>query len=166
MNNVGFKGFTKPASISAELVEKKIQTMATENLFVIYTGGRYRGRKGSGRMASLMTVTEVKTPVPLVDLIRRAAKAHGDKGYTPDTVRNGLFLHRGSKPAVYLAATRREDGAFVAAVDTPMADGFGKNGGYGPLKEGDVILPAGTKPAAQKKIAAPKAPKGKSVAKK
>lgn len=152
-NFVGFKGFTKPAKIDKDLVAKKLDRMAVDNLYVYFTGGNYRFRKGSGRSAALQMVTEVKKPVPVKTLIERAAVAHGDKGYSPDMVRAGLFLHAGSKPAVYLPLEKREDGAYVAAKDIPNPDGFAKA-----LKAGDVVIPAGAKKA----IAAPK--KGKAVA--
>lgn len=146
MNRVGFKGFTKPAEISQELVAQKSKTMALENLFVVWTGNPYKARRQSARSNSLRTISEKMTPVPVSELLKRAATCMGTTGFSPDVVRAGLFLHQGAKPAVYLAVEKREDGAFVAAASAPFADGFA-NG----LKKGDVVISA-----AQKKIDAPK----------
>ena len=155
-NSIGFKAFTKPAKIDPAFVAEKLKNV-DETLFVYYTGGRYIARRNSGRSAILGTITEVKKPVPLSELIRRAATVANGLGFSPDAARSGLFLHGGSKPAVYLAVEKKADGSFVAARDFAFADGFEK-----PIKRGDVILSAtGTKPAAK---AVTKA-KGKSVAK-
>lgn len=141
MNYQGFKGFAKPAKVDAKAVEEKIARSNVDNLYVLFTGGKYRARRGSGRATALQTITEVKKPISLGELYRRAAKAvGGDKGYTPDLVRSGLFLHAGAKPCVYWALEKREDGAFVAAKSIPYPDGHDK-----PIKEGDVVIAAGAK---------------------
>lgn len=140
-NHVGFRGFTKAAKQSPDAVAKKIDRMTTDGLYVYFTGGPARFRKGSGRSAALQCVTEKHKPVPLTTLIERAAKCgpHGT-GYSPEMVRAGLFLHRNSKPAVYLPLRKREDGAYVADTNIPNADGFPKG-----LKEGDVVIDKGGK---------------------
>jgi hypothetical protein len=147
MNRVGFRGFAKPAAISADLVNRKLQTMSSEGIFVLWTGNPYKARRASARSNSLATIKEVKKPVPLSTLIERAAKAHGETGYSPDIVRSGLFLHQGAKPAVYLALEKKEDGTFVAASNIPFPDpSFSTK----PFKQGDVVnveAPAAKAPA-------------------
>lgn len=155
MNYQGFKGFAKPAKVDAKAVEEKIARSNVDNLYVMFTGGKYRARKGSGRATALQTITEVGQPVSLGELYRRASKAvGGDKGYTPDLVRSGLFLHAGAKPCVYWALEKREDGSFVAAKSIPYPHGSEK-----PIKEGDVVIAAGAAKTAKKAVRAPKGQK-------
>lgn len=151
---VGFRGFARPVKIDAEAVETKIGAANIEGLYVYYTGNPYRARRASGRSASLRTITEVRKPVPVSELIRRAAKAGPNgTGYSPEFVRAGLFLHGGDKLAVYFPLEKRADGSFVAARDIPGADGYEKKGG---LKKGDVVIEA-PKGRGAKSIEGPKA---------
>jgi hypothetical protein len=142
MNTVGFKGFRKAEEITDEALNVALSRLSTSNLYVFWTGDTYKLRSASLRSNSLRTITEVKTPVPVEELIRRAARISGNQGYNPATVKSGLYLHRNSKPAVYFALERKEDGSFVAAADTPYALGF-QNG----LKRGDIVIPSDDKHA-------------------
>jgi hypothetical protein len=139
-NYVGFRGFAKPAAIDAKAVQEKIDRSNVQDLYVYWTGGRYRARRQSGRSQSLATITEVKTPIALADVFKRAAKAHGELGYTPELVRSGLFLHAGAKPCVYYPLEKKPDGSYVIAKTVPHPE-------TGPaLKAGDTFIPAPTAP--------------------
>lgn len=142
MNTVGFKGFRQTETISDEQLNAALSRLSTSNLYVFWTGNTYKLRTASLRSNALRTITELKTPVPVEELIRRAARISGEIGYNPATVKSGLYLHRNSKPAVYIAIERKEDGSFVAAADTPYADGF-----QGGLKRGDLVIAADDKHA-------------------
>jgi hypothetical protein len=150
MNRVGFKGFRRPEPITADAFTKAVDRLEISNLFVYWTGSPYKSRAASLRSNALKTITEVKTPVPVSTLLDRAAHLDGEIGYKPEVVKSGLYLHRNSKPAVYFALERKEDGSFVAATDVPYADGF-----PGGLKKGATVIAAGT---ATKQIASPKKP--------
>lgn len=140
MNTIGFKGFTKPTKITAEQVTEKLARLSHEGLFVYWSGSAYRWRRGSGRSGVLALVTEKKRPIPLKTLIERAAKAtDGGLGYTPDFVRSGLFLHGGSKPSVFFAVTKNDNGDLVAARDYPFPD---ESVSVKPIKAGQVIVKA------------------------
>lgn len=149
-NYVGFRGFAKPAAIDAKAVAEKIERSNVDNLYVFWTGGKYRARRQSGRSQSLATVTEVKQPVPLGEVYRRAAKAHGELGYTPELVRSGLFLHAGAKPCAYYPLEKKPDGSFVIAKTVPNPEGNRRpDGTYIPLKAGEVFIAAPAPEAAQ-----------------
>lgn len=156
---IGFRGFAKPQKIEEAAVEEKIKNSNIENLYVLWTGGTYRARKASGRSQSLATITEKNVPVPLSEVYRRAAKAvGGDKGFNPELVRSGLFLHAGAKPCVYYALEKKSDGSFTLVKTVPHPEGD-----KAPILAGSVIVPA---PDAEEKPAlpapkAPKAPKAK-----
>lgn len=160
-NRVGFRGFAKPAAVSAELVTQKLRNMSADGLFVLWTGNPYKARRASARSNSLATIKEIKQPIPLSTLIERAAKAHGSTGYSPDIVRSGLFLHQGAKPAVYLALEKKEDGSYVAASNIPFPDPSFSNK---PFKAGDKVEVSATAKAA-KALPAPKATAKKAVTK-
>lgn len=147
MNRVGFKGFRKPEAITAETFTKAVERLEISNLYVFWTGNPYKSRSASLRSNALKTITEVRQPVPVKTLLDRAARIDGEIGYKPEVVKSGLYLHRNSKPAVYFALERKDDGSFVAATDVPYADGV-----PGGLKKGDLVIPAGQ---ATKQIAAP-----------
>jgi hypothetical protein len=153
MNNVGFKGFTKPAPVSAELVKEKLGRLSVDGLFVYWSGNAYRIRRGSGRSGALTLITEKRRPISLKVLIERAAQATPNGGYTPDFVRSGLFLHGGSKPAVFFAVTKDADGNLVAARDYPYPD---EEVSKKPIKAGDIVVKA------TKDVKKPKAVKGQS----
>jgi hypothetical protein len=86
----------------------------------------------------------VRTPVAVRDLLERAARAEGDRGYDPATVRAGVRRHQGSKPAVYLLLERGGDGSFRAVTDIPEPEGFGRAD-----LAGDLVLPAATIPGSR-----------------
>jgi hypothetical protein len=152
VNYVGYKGPKSAARVDKEAVEGALKRMAVENLYVYYTGGSYRARSKSGRTLALRTIHEKLKPVPLAEVIRRAATASDGKGFDPAFVRAGLFLHQGAKPCVYMALEKRADGAFVAAKAIPTPDEALFSKGF---KPDDVVIPVGGK---LKAIAAP-APK-------
>jgi hypothetical protein len=111
--------------------------------FVIWTGGRYRAQAGSLRSEGLKLLREVWQPVAMKELLARAARVEGMRGYDPKALRAGVQLHQGSAPAVMLWAVRRSDGAFVARKRIPRPDGA-----RGPIDSGDIILGAdGARPA-------------------
>lgn len=141
-NTVGFKGFRPTEEITEEALAAALARLSTSNLYVYWVGETYKLRNASLRSNSLRTISEVKVPVPVETLITRAARISGSNGYNPATVKSGLYLHRNSKPAVYFALERKDDGSLVAATDIPYALGYA-NG----LKRGDLVIPADAKEA-------------------
>lgn len=117
----GFKGFRRPEAIGDDVLEALRVRFEGDDRFVLYTGGAYGRRRASARSNALATITEVRTPVSILDLLRRAARASGEGiGYDPATVLGGLALHAGAKPAVYLYLYRRGDDFFaVKAIPNP-----------------------------------------------
>ncbi|WP_270937192.1 hypothetical protein [Falsiroseomonas oryzae] len=102
---------------------------------VIWTGRAYRAQAGSLRSQALARVIEVGQPVPLQTLLARAARVDGDLGFDPATVRSGLVLHQGAKPAVYLLVGRRSSGDFVVVQDIPHAGERGRR-----IAAGEVVM--------------------------
>jgi hypothetical protein len=105
-----------PSSILNDAISR-----APDNQFIIWTGHPYAVRQGSLRSGALLLIKEIGKPVPLRDLLRRAAAAGGEKGFDPDSVRSGVRLHQGSKPAVYLFVQRDAAGDYRAVRDIPFA---------------------------------------------
>lgn len=134
---VGFKGFRKPEAISEEKLASDIERLGSKEEGVIYTGAAYKRRKASLRSRSLATLdSDAGKFVSLSEFLRRAARATGEsEGFDPATVKGGLALHAGAKPAVYLYVERSGD-EVVAAKDFPTAS-F-------PGREGFVAIKAGT----------------------
>jgi hypothetical protein len=140
MSNRGFKGFRKPSKISAESLDLAIKRMGVDGRFIYWTGNPYRARSASLRSNSLAALKTPKRPVPLADWIKMAARVvDADKGigYDPARVREGLYLHRDSKPAVFFELKKDEKGNFISVNHVPNADGFPKG-----LKSGDIVIPA------------------------
>jgi hypothetical protein len=136
----GFKGFRKPEAISDDALKNATDRYADSNRFIYWTGNPYNARRQSLRSNSLKALTVAKIPVPLADWVRLAARVVDQEagiGYDPASVRAGLYLHRDSKPAVYIELKKRADGAYVSVNEMPNADGFPKG-----LKPGDVVIPA------------------------
>jgi hypothetical protein len=164
----GFKGFRRPEAISAEALANAKARYGESGRYIYWTGEGYNARKESLRSNSLKALAVAKAPVPLSEWIELAAKvvdADLGIGYDPASVRAGLYLHRGSKPAVYFELKKRADGAYVSVNDVPNAAGFPKG-----LKPGDVVIPAEAKVESvsiqtegKKLIAAPKKGKGKEL---
>lgn len=140
---IGFRGFRRPETVNPEAV--RYVGEATEGLFVYYLGGTYGRRRASLRSNALATVTEVKKPVPVSEVVRRASNLGDGLGYDPKTVLSGIKLHQGAKPAVYILVEKDVEGNLVAYKDVPFP-GEGR-----PLRAGAVVVPAKEK--------APKAPK-------
>lgn len=139
---LGFPGFRKPEKIDDKTLTEALVKMDTENLYVMWTGGAYRARKASLRSNALKTITEKMKPVPISELLTRAARAAGkDTGFDPYVVKGGLALHQGAKPAVFLYLRKEEDGTFTAVKDIPASD-------IGTFKAGEVVV--GTKAKASK----------------
>lgn len=164
----GFKGFRRPEEVSAEALKNAKARYEDSGRFIYWTGSGYNARRESLRSNSLKALPVAKEPVALSEWIEKAARvvdAEKGIGYDPASVRAGLYLHRGSKPAVYFELKKRADGAYVSVNDVPNADGFPKG-----LKPGDVVIPAEAKmeetkleiaPGGRKLLAAPK--KGKAL---
>ena len=148
---VGFRGFAKPAKIDQEEIKARSDSPNDADLYVFYTGGSYRARRASGRFASLSSVKEVRKPVSIIEVYKRAANAAGEgKGYAPSLVRGGLFLHAGARPCVYLPLLKDAEGNYRLAKDIPTPDPSLSDK---PLKENTVIVSA----KGQLQLAAPKA---------
>lgn len=138
----GFRGYRKPEVIPEGKLSEVLARIETRGLYVLSTGGRNGARSASLRSRALATISEVGVPVPLAELLRRAARAVGpEEGFDPATVRGGLFLAAGAKPAVYLAVERDGDGNYRAAKDIPTPDpaffGAGKS-----FPRGSIVLSA------------------------
>lgn len=102
---------------------------------VLWTGGSYGSLTGSLRSQALAMITERMMPIPVRELVRRAARIDGDYGFDPDTVRHGLNMHKGAKPCVYWILNRAEDDSFVAGATINHPDGYGA-----PIKKGQPVL--------------------------
>lgn len=66
------------------------------------------------------------TPLPVRELLMRAARLDAGKGFCPKSVRDALCLHQMARPAVYLLLRRLPDGEFVAAEDIAHAGRLGR----------------------------------------
>jgi hypothetical protein len=140
MPNRGFQGFRKPEKMDAETLKARLSRMNVDGRFIFWTGGTYRSRSQSLRSNSLATITEKKRPISFKVWLDRAAHAAGpEMGYTPERVVEGLYLHKGAKPCVYIELTKDAKGNFVSAQDCPYADSsmFPKG-----LKRGDIVVSA------------------------
>jgi hypothetical protein len=155
MSNRGFKGFRKPQQITDDALKASIERMSgIKGRYIYWTGDAYKARSASLRSNSLACLSEKKRPVALVDWITRAARVVSKEvGYSPERVREGLYLHRNSKPAVFFELERDAKGNWVSVNDVPNASGFPKG-----LKRGDVVV------AAKPKGEAKQLPKGKGQA--
>lgn len=140
MTNRGFKGFRRPETVEAERLAKALDRMNIDGRYIYWTGEAYRARGASLRSQSLACLTEKKRPVSLKTWITRAATCVDPElkiGFSPERVREGLYLHRNSKPAVFFELKKDAKGNYVAVNDVPNASGFAKG-----LKAGDVVVPA------------------------
>lgn len=155
MSQRGFKGFRKPQQITDDALKASIERMSgIKGRYIYWCGEPYKARVQSLRSNSLATISEKRKPIALVDWITRAARVVSKEvGYSPERVREGLYLHRNSKPAVFFELERDAKGNFVSVNDVPNASGFPKG-----LKRGDVVIAA--KPAGERKAL----PKGKGQA--
>ena len=141
----GFPGFRKPELISEEALNAALSRIAggpsEEAEYIYYTGGPYNYRAPSMRSNALRTLKAVRVPVLLSEFLRGAARVvSAVEGYDPKAVRSGLYLHLGSKPAVYLALRRRADGAYVAARRVPYAYDPNNPSKYRKLEAGEVVI--------------------------
>ena len=112
----GFKGFRGTETIPQDALEAKLKRLSIENRYIYWTGEGYNGRRESLRSNALRALRVVKTPVPLADWIRLAARIvpETNTGYDPSSVRQGLYLHHDSKPAVYFELKKEADGSYTA----------------------------------------------------
>jgi hypothetical protein len=136
----GFKGFRKPDFTGDDAVlNDRLSRMDLRNRYIYWTGEDYTaGRSQSLRSQSLRCLKVAKTPVPLAEWIRLAARAVApDLGFDPAAVRAGLYLHRESKPAVYFELEKKDDGSYVSVYSHSRINP--------PIKAGDVIIPAEAK---------------------
>jgi hypothetical protein len=138
----GFRGFRGTETIPSDALEAKLSRLNIAGRFIYWTGNPYNARRLSLRSNSLKALQVVKTPVPLADWIRAAARVVDgtEEGYDPAAVRAGLYLHHDSKPAVYFELKLEKDGSYTSVNPVPNADGF-----PGGLKAGDVVIPAAAK---------------------
>jgi hypothetical protein len=104
-----------------------------EDHHVIWTGHSYASWQRSLRSRALAEIKECGVPVSLRELLRRAARIDGDRGLDPDTVRAGVRLHQGAKPAVYLLVQRTSAGDYVAVTEIPSAGPDFRRVARGPL---------------------------------
>jgi hypothetical protein len=126
-----------------DLVEAIARTPADQ--YVIWTGDPCGSQPGSLRSRALACIAEVGRPVPLRDLIRRAAKVEAGAGFNPDSVRNAVRMHQAARPAVYLLVSRRPSGAFMAVSDIPFPGGMSRRIDAGDMvmdPRGQLLLPA------------------------
>lgn len=148
MSNRGFKGFRQPERIETDSLSTSLKRMDLEDRFIFWTGEPYKMRAASLRSNSLACLTEKKRPVRLDTWIKRAACVVGEGvGYKPERVREGLYLHRNSKPAVFFELIKDKEGNYRSANDVPNASGYPKG-----LKRGDIVVAAQT----QKQLPTPK----------
>jgi len=103
--------------------------------YVIWTGGCHEGRAGSVCSRALALVTEVWTPVPLRELVLRAARIEGDAGFRPEAVRGAVRQHQRAREACYLLVRRTQDGDFVTVTDVPIPAAKAKA-----LRTGEIVL--------------------------
>lgn len=139
--SIGFKRFAIPEKIESEKAKGSLANLA-ESEYILWFGGTYGGRPGSGRFKSFSTIRkdEIGKPVPLSVYVKRALVAEGDgKGFSTGISVGGLGLHQIAKPTVYFYVYRDEKGNFRARKDVPRPDAskFAK-----PLKKGDLVLAA------------------------
>ncbi len=139
MSSIGFKGFAKPKTISADVSAGLLGNISSDE-YVFYTGGNYARRRASGRSAALNTITEVRKPIPLSTYVKRVfAAGPAGKGFDTSISVGGLSLHQGAKPAVYLYLVRDASGAYRAKKGIPNVDpAFSAK----PFAAGDVVIPA------------------------
>jgi hypothetical protein len=122
----------------AKRLDAALRKYAASDLYVYYTGGEYRTRGSTTlRYGCLSQITEVKQPIHVAELIRRAARISGTKGYDPEVVVHGLKMHSGSKPCVYYMLRRQADGSFVTALRMDHPNGMGRS-----MKAGELVIPA------------------------
>ena len=88
---------------------------------VIWTGYDHDRRQGSLRGQSLACVMEVATPFPLRVLLGHAARIEGKRGFEPNLVREGVWNHQGSKPAVRRLVDPAPSGDYVVVREMPHA---------------------------------------------
>lgn len=67
------------AHISERELAKVVASTPMDH-FVYWTGGTYRRQTGSLRSSSLELITEVRAPVPVRELLTRAARIVGERG--------------------------------------------------------------------------------------
>jgi len=109
-----------PERISERALQATLQRTPASQ-YVIRTGHHYNNKQGSLRSAALRHVTEITRPVPLAEVLRRAARFDGDIGFDPATAQSGIRLHQGAKPAVYLLVERDLAGDYRAVREIPFA---------------------------------------------
>jgi len=137
MSNVGFKGFAKPAKVAN--ADDMLGNVATDE-YVYYSGGKYHGRRASGRNICFKTVTEVKKPVALTDYVKRGFKAGPEgKGFDTSISVGGLSLHQVAKPTVYFYLVKDAEGNFRAKRDIPNPDAAIS---AKPIAAGDIVIKA------------------------
>lgn len=151
MSNRGFKGFRRPEQVEAERLDAALKRMSLDDRYIFWTGDEYKRRAQSLRSQSLACLTEKKRPVRIDTWIKRAATcvdAERRIGFSPERVREGLYLHRNSKPAVFIELVKDKNGNFRSAWAVPNAQGYPKG-----LKAGDIVIPAKD---TEKQLPAPK----------
>jgi hypothetical protein len=114
-----------------------------EGRYIYWTGNSYRGRAQSLRSNALRCVERRNAPTPFKSWLEKVARAVDDKtGYSPERAVEGLYLHAGAKPCVYIELSKTANGDYISVRDCPYADPtrFPKG-----IKRGDVIVAAKAK---------------------
>lgn len=139
----GFAGF-RPADFSGtdDELTKRIERLNVEGRYILWTGAEYNARSQSLRSNSLRALKTRGVPVPLKEWIKLAARVVDDtRGYDPQAVRSGLYLHRLSKPTVYLELKKDDRGNYVSAQVHENVSWPGKETRVN-YKPGDVVIAA------------------------
>ncbi len=140
--------FRKPAKLSASDSAQLAKLSETE--YLIFTGSRFNGKRGSGRFESTRSYGgKVGVPYSVRKYAMDALNAKGEKnGYSPSIsvggLRNAATPPGAGLPTgcVYLFVEKNENDDWIATVDMPTADPkFFPKG----VKRGDVVLAKGAK---------------------
>ncbi|WP_372624681.1 uracil-DNA glycosylase [Falsiroseomonas sp.] len=119
------RGERMPAARGLEFIVGRVLAEAVKRTppdhYVIWTGHTYPSWQVSLRSRALAQIREVGVPVPLRELLHRAARIEGELGLDPAIVRSGVRLHQDAKPAVYLLVERNRVGDYTAVTDIPYA---------------------------------------------
>ena len=151
MSNVGFKGFRKPETIAADAYALALKRIGPEGRYIYWTGSSYHGRAQSLRSQALRCADRKNVPIPFKTWLAKVVKAVSENvGFNAERAVEGLYLHAGAKPCVYIELSKDKDGNYIAVRDCPYADPgrFPKG-----IKKGDMIVSAKEKPMPKGKAA-------------
>lgn len=106
--------------------------------YVIWDGGSYDARAGSRCSQVLGLINEIGTPVPLRELVLRAARM---SGFRPEDVRGAVRAHQAARGACYLLVRKTAAGEYVSAAEIPFPATR-----PGPIRAGEVIMSRPARP--------------------